>query len=74
MGIGPGEVSHERSEETPGAKARWFRALPLEERMELLCAFTDLALDAHVSMANCRHAQSASGRVLVLDPDVIEPS
>jgi hypothetical protein len=31
-------------EETPEAKARWFQSLSLEERMDLFCEFTDLAL------------------------------
>jgi len=37
-------VSHERQEEAMEAKARWFQSLPLEERMALLCEFTDLIL------------------------------
>ena len=41
-----GSVSHDRGEETPEAKARWFHSLPMSERMEMLCAFTDLALTA----------------------------
>ena len=38
-----GNVSHDWKEETPEAKARWFQSLPLSERMELLCAFTDFS-------------------------------
>ena len=30
------KISHDRGEETPEAKARWFQSLPLEERMRLL--------------------------------------
>jgi hypothetical protein len=26
------------------AKTRWFRSLPMAERMEIFCCFTDLAL------------------------------
>jgi hypothetical protein len=37
-------ISHDYQEETVEAKARWFQALPLAERMELLCLFTDLIL------------------------------
>ena len=62
-----GQISHDRAEETPEAKARWFAALSIEERMDLLCAFTDLALDAQPSLVNHRHAQSTSGRVRVLE-------
>jgi hypothetical protein len=37
-------VSHDVSEETQEAKARWFQSLTLQERMEMLCAFTDMVL------------------------------
>lgn len=37
-------VSHDRSKESPEEKARWFQRLSLEERMELLCFYTDLIL------------------------------
>lgn len=40
----PGSVSHGPREETPEAKARWFQSLPMSQRMELFCAFTDPAL------------------------------
>ncbi len=36
-------ISHDRNEETPEAKARWFQSLSLSERMELLCAFRGIA-------------------------------
>jgi len=39
-----GAISHDRQEETPEAKACWFQSLPLSERMDLLCFFTDLIL------------------------------
>lgn len=59
-------ISHDFREETPEAKARWFRSLSLEERMDLLCTFTDLILDANPGIAERKHAQPASGRVRVL--------
>lgn len=37
-------VSHDRNEETIEAKTLWFRSLTLEERMEMLCTFTDFVL------------------------------
>lgn len=40
------KVLHDRSAETPEAKARWFQSLSLEERMDLLVEFTELALAA----------------------------
>ena len=65
-------VSHDRHEETPEAKARWFQSLTLEERMDLLCTFTDLALSLALSrnprLGLDRHAQSTSGRVRVIEP------
>ena len=40
-------ISHDRSEETPEAKAYWFQSLPLSERMDMLCYFTDLILNCN---------------------------
>ena len=37
-------VTHDRHDESIEQKARWFQSLPLSERMEMLCSFTDLAL------------------------------
>ncbi len=61
-------VSHLRADESPEAKARWFQSLPLDERMALLCAFTDLALSVTPDLPDRRHAQSPRGRVRVLAP------
>ncbi len=53
--------------ETIEAKARWFRSLPLEERMELLCEFTDMILGLNPDIVEQKgYAQPASGRILVL--------
>ena len=38
-------ISHDIIEETIEAKVRWFRSLPLSERMEMLCNFKDFALE-----------------------------
>ena len=59
-------VSHDRSEEAPEAKARWFRSLPLSERMEWLCSFTNLALEVNPGLAHRRHARPASNRICIL--------
>ena len=40
-------ISHDIKEETIEAKVRWFRGLSLSERMEMLCTFTDLALESN---------------------------
>jgi hypothetical protein len=38
-------ISHDIIEETIEAKVRWFRSLPLSERMDMLFNFIDLALE-----------------------------
>lgn len=60
-------VVHDRREETPEAKAAWFQSLTLEERMELLCEFTDLILENNPHIAEGKHAQPVEGHVLVLN-------
>ena len=37
-------ISHNRDDESIEAKVEWFRSLSIEERMDLLCWYTDLAL------------------------------
>ena len=58
-------ISHDRNDETIQAKTRWFRSIPLAERMELLCAFTDLALELRPELAR-RDAQPTQRRIQVL--------
>lgn len=60
------QISHSRQEEEPEAKARWFQSLPLEERMDLLCFFTDLALENNASLAEREDAQPTSKRIRIL--------
>jgi hypothetical protein len=59
-------VSHDRGEETPEAKARWFQSLPIEERIELFCALTDLILAANPGIADAKDAQPTSRRIQIL--------
>jgi hypothetical protein len=59
-------ISHDLVEETPEAKARWFQSLPLSERMDLLCAFTDLVLENNPLMVERKDAKPIAGRVRVL--------
>ena len=63
---GVGSVSHDRREETPEAKVRWFRSLSMSERMEMLCSFTDLALSVTPSLQDKKHAQPIAGRIQVI--------
>jgi len=59
-------ISHDRSEDSIEAKARWFQSLSIKERMELLCAFTDLILALNPNIVEQKDAQPIAGRVLVL--------
>lgn len=61
-----GSISHDWSEETPEGKALWFRGLPLEERMRLLCEFTDLILSVNPAIVEHRNAEPVEGRVLIV--------
>lgn len=56
-------VTHDRSEETMEAKARWFRSLPLSERMDMLCFFTDPAPTVNPALQERRAAQPVAGRI-----------
>jgi hypothetical protein len=59
-------ISHDRQEETIEAKARWFQTLTLQERMELLCAYTDMILEINPKIVEQKNAQPVKGRVLIL--------
>jgi hypothetical protein len=60
-------ISHDRQEESPEAKARWFQSLSPTEHMELFCLFIDLAMAANPKIAERKDAQPIAGRVRVLD-------
>lgn len=55
-----------REAETSEAKARWFQSLSVAERMELLCAYTDLILQNNPRVGERRNAQPTSPGVCVL--------
>ncbi len=59
-------ISHDRRQESIEAKTRWFRSLPLSERMVVFCSFTDLALAANPDLKERKHAQPTTGRIQVL--------
>ena len=59
-------VTHDRQAESMAAKARWFQSLPLEQRMEIFCEITEMALSANPSLARKDDAPTHSGRVRVL--------
>jgi hypothetical protein len=61
-----GQIFHDRQAETPKAKARWFQSLSLEERAELLNAFTDLILAVNPRIVEQKNAQPVKGRICVV--------
>jgi hypothetical protein len=61
-----GTVSYDRGEETPEAKARWFQSLTLEERMDVLCDFTDLALSINPKLPDLKDAQQTQKGIQIL--------
>ena len=61
-----GSISHDRQDETPEGKARWFRSLSMFDRMEMLCSFTDLALTVNPSLQEKKIAQPIAGRIQVI--------
>jgi hypothetical protein len=60
------KISHDMADESIEAKVRWFRALPMSERMEIFCNYTDLALEINPDLAGKKDAQSIKGRVRIL--------
>jgi len=59
-------ISHDFQEETIEAKARWFQSLSLQDRMDMLCLFTDLILSNNPQIVEQKDAKPIAGRVLVL--------
>ena len=59
-------ISHDREEESPEAKAWWFRSLSLSDRMDMLCDLTDLALSINPALQEKKRAQSVTGRLQVV--------
>ncbi len=59
-------ISHDRKEETIEAKARWFQSLSLDERMEMLCNFTDIALTVNPKVQDKKDAQQIKGRIQII--------
>lgn len=60
------QISHDMKDESIETKVRWFRSLPLSERMEMLCSYTDLVLELNPSLAGKKDAQPAKRRVRIL--------
>jgi hypothetical protein len=62
-------VSHSFADESIEAKAKWFKSLSLEERMNVFVAFTRLILENNPEIAKKKHARPASDRVRVLSKE-----
>jgi hypothetical protein len=60
------KISHNRNEEAIEAKVQWFRGLPISERMEMLCNFTDLALELNPDLTGNKDAQPIKRRVRII--------
>jgi hypothetical protein len=60
------KISHDRNDETIEAKVKWFRTLNLSERMDMLCAFTDFALELNPQLPDKKYAQPTKGRIQIL--------
>lgn len=59
-------VSHSFADESMAAKARWFKSLSIEERMNVFVAFTKLILENNPEIAKKKHVRPASDRIRVL--------
>ena len=60
-------ISHNIGDESIEAKARWFRSLSIEERMELLDSWTELVLQNNPRLIGVKDALPVKGRVRVLE-------
>jgi len=60
------KISHNRSDETIEAKVNWFRTLILSERMDMLCAYTDLALELNPQLPDKKYAQQTKGCIQII--------
>ena len=59
-------VSHNRKDESIEEKARWFRSLSLAERMDMLCFFTDLMIEANPQMLEKKDAEPVEGSIQII--------
>jgi hypothetical protein len=59
-------ISHDIRDESLAAKARWFQSLPLEERMDVFVAFTNLILENNPDVVKQKPLPRASNRVRII--------
>jgi hypothetical protein len=60
------KISHNRDDESIEAKVEWFRSLSIEERIDLLCCYTDLALTLNPEILEKKDDQPFNRRIQVL--------
>lgn len=68
------QISHNINDESIEEKVLWFRSLPISERMEMLCNFTDLALELNPDLAGKKDAQPTERRVRIIPKSKISGS
>lgn len=64
-----GTISHDIRDENLEAKARWFRSLSLEERMDVFVAFTNLILENNPDIMKQKYVRPASERIRVISKE-----
>jgi hypothetical protein len=64
-----GSISHDIRDESIEAKARWFQSLPLEARMEVFVAFTNLILENNPDIVKKKYVRPASERIRVISKE-----
>ena len=60
------QIVHDIQEESIEAKARWFQNLSMDERMQNLCDFTELAMALNPKIGDQRIVKSFTGRIQIL--------
>lgn len=61
----PPFISHHREDGDVIAQSHRFKTLSVEQRLELLCEWTDFCLELNPALALKKHAQPIPGRVQV---------
>jgi hypothetical protein len=60
------KISHNRDDESIEAKVEWFRSLSVEERMDLLCWYTDSALTLNPEIVERKDDRPFNRRIQIL--------
>lgn len=60
-------VSHDPSEESFEAKARWFASLTMEQRFEMWGMFIEMVAECNPSLLRGKDVQPVPGRIQVIE-------